>query len=209
MFCLQYTVPTAPLYRQHLFLTYDLTLRAKVFPGSIKMYISTIYIIPPHWHDTSSWNPSSHKTSTCLFYRVNIMCVDVLAMQVARAWATMIFTMLTQNNSAPSWVDNNNLIYSSVSPHGGKTIHHRGSSPGRAIFDIVQYRATWSTGWQIPILFGFGNFAWVVSFHFMAVEFRWVMHLPKLLHFFSGWYIIAACISILVKVRCQIHSTLI
>ena len=31
-----------------------------------------IYVIPPHWYDTVSWNPSSCKTRTYLFYIVNI-----------------------------------------------------------------------------------------------------------------------------------------
>ena len=39
----------------------------------------TFYVIPPYWHDTGNWNPSSSKTSTYLSYIANIMGVDVLA----------------------------------------------------------------------------------------------------------------------------------
>ena len=35
---------------------------------------------------------------------VNIMGADILAMQVARASATMIFTMLNQMNSVPALI---------------------------------------------------------------------------------------------------------
>ena len=62
----------------------------------------TIDIIPPHWHDTGSWNSSSHKTRNYLFYIVNIMGADVLATQGARASATMILTMLNQINLVPA-----------------------------------------------------------------------------------------------------------
>ena len=37
--------------------------------------VSIIYIIPPHWHDTGGWNPSSCKKTTYLFHKVNIMYV--------------------------------------------------------------------------------------------------------------------------------------
>ena len=50
------------------------------------------HVIPPHWHDTGSWNPSSSRTRTYIFYTVNIMGADVLATQGARASATMILT---------------------------------------------------------------------------------------------------------------------
>ena len=40
-------------------------LRAKFFRGNINMYL---HFIHPHWHDTGSWNPSSCKTMTYLFY---------------------------------------------------------------------------------------------------------------------------------------------
>ena len=33
--------------------------------------VFTFYAIPPHWHAIDSWNPSSYKTRTCLFYIVN------------------------------------------------------------------------------------------------------------------------------------------
>ena len=45
--------------------------------------VSTIYTVPPHWHNTGSRNPSSCKTRTYLFYIVNIMGADVLATQGA------------------------------------------------------------------------------------------------------------------------------
>ena len=53
-------------------------------------YVFTIPIIPPHWHDTSCWNPSLDKDLYIL--KVIIMGADVLAMQGARASATMILT---------------------------------------------------------------------------------------------------------------------
>ena len=76
-------------------------LRAKIFHRKHKK-LFTNYIIPPHWHDTGSWNPSPCKTRTCQFYIVNIMVADVLATQGARASATMILTMLSQINSVPA-----------------------------------------------------------------------------------------------------------
>ena len=51
-------------------------------------HVITIYIIHPHWHVTGSWNHSSCKTVTYLFYIVNIMDANGLAMQWARALAT-------------------------------------------------------------------------------------------------------------------------
>ena len=81
-------------------------LHVKFFTVNINMHknVSTIYIIPPNWHDTgmSSWNPSSCKTRIYLFYIVNIMGADVLATQGAKASAPMILTMLNQNDSIPS-----------------------------------------------------------------------------------------------------------
>ena len=41
--------------------------------------IFTFFVISPHGYDTGSWNPSSNKTRTYLFYIVNIMAADVLA----------------------------------------------------------------------------------------------------------------------------------
>ena len=58
--------------------------------------ISTIYIIPPHWHDTGSWNLSSCKKITYLFFMVNIIIAGVLATQGARASATMILICWTE-----------------------------------------------------------------------------------------------------------------
>ena len=69
----------------------DLTLYVLNFSEGRK-HIFTFHVIPPHWYDTGSWNPSSNKTRTYLFYMVNIMTADVLAMQGARASATMILT---------------------------------------------------------------------------------------------------------------------
>ena len=54
-------------------------LRAKFFRGNIK-HIFTFHVISPHWYDAGSLNPSSNKTRTYLFYIVNIMAADVLAM---------------------------------------------------------------------------------------------------------------------------------
>ena len=71
-------------------------LHAKIFRGT-KTYIYMIYtfcVIPPNWHDTGSWNPSSSKTRTYLLFIVNIMGADVLATQGARASEAMIFSML-------------------------------------------------------------------------------------------------------------------
>ena len=62
-------------------------------------HILTFYVIPPHLYDTGSGNLSSSKTRTYLSYIVNIMGADVLAMQGARASATMILTMLNKINS--------------------------------------------------------------------------------------------------------------
>ena len=42
-------------------------LRAAFFRGNIK-HIFTFYVIPPHWYDTGSWNPSSIRTRTYPFY---------------------------------------------------------------------------------------------------------------------------------------------
>ena len=53
-------------------------LCAKFFRWN-KKHIFTFYDIPPHWHDSGSWNPSSSKTRIYLFYIVNIMGADVLA----------------------------------------------------------------------------------------------------------------------------------
>ena len=51
-----------------------------------------IFVIPPHWQTKDSLNSSSYKTRTHIFYIVTIMVADVLAMQGARASATMILT---------------------------------------------------------------------------------------------------------------------
>ena len=74
-------------------------LRAKFFRGN-KTYnfLFTFNVIPSHWQDTGSWNPSSGKTRTYLFYIVNGMGADVLAMQGPRASPTMIFTQMIRIN---------------------------------------------------------------------------------------------------------------
>ena len=85
--CVQHTMPsntvTSPLLTllyieelaDHLLETYwvehFLTLYMLNFSEGTKTYIY-FYVIPPHWHDTGSWNPSSSKTRTYLFYIVNI-----------------------------------------------------------------------------------------------------------------------------------------
>ena len=47
-------------------------------------------------------NPSLSKTRTYIFYIVNIMGADVLALQGVRASLTMILTMLNRINSIPA-----------------------------------------------------------------------------------------------------------
>ena len=44
-------------------------LRAKIFQREQKTYtcVFTFYVIPPHWYDTGSWNPSSSMTRTYPF----------------------------------------------------------------------------------------------------------------------------------------------
>ena len=55
-----------------------------------------------HIDMTDSQNPSSYKTRAYLFYIVNIMAADELAMQRARASATMIFHMLNHIDLVPT-----------------------------------------------------------------------------------------------------------
>ena len=62
--------------------------------------VATIYIIPPNWHDTGMWNPSSCKTRSYQFHIAKIMGANALATEGAWASATMILTMLNRNNSA-------------------------------------------------------------------------------------------------------------
>ena len=69
-----------------------------------------------------NWNPSLCKTRTYLFYIVNIMGADVLAMQGARASAKIIFTMLNWNESVTFRVNKMNILpsqtlYSQKTPH--------------------------------------------------------------------------------------------
>ena len=75
----------------HVTLFLDDSLHAEFFNRHIK-HVFPIYIIPLHWHDTGSWNPSSCKTMTYLVYTVNIMAADGLVTQAARASETMILT---------------------------------------------------------------------------------------------------------------------
>ena len=87
--------------RRHLSNIDRLTLYELYFYREQK-HIFTFYAISLHWHDAGSWNPSSSKTSAYLFYIVNIMGVDVLATQGARASATMILAVLNRINSVPA-----------------------------------------------------------------------------------------------------------
>ena len=64
--------------------------------------ILTFYVIPPHWHDTGSRNPSACKTRTYIFYIVNSMGADVLTNEGARASTTVIFNLLNRINSVPA-----------------------------------------------------------------------------------------------------------
>ena len=66
-----------------------------LFRGNKTHIYLTFHVISPHWHGTGSWNPSSSRTRSYLFYIVNIMGADVLVMQGAGASATMILTWLT------------------------------------------------------------------------------------------------------------------
>ena len=50
-----------------------------------------------HWDGTGSWNPSVWKIKTCLYYIVNNLVADVLAMQGARASAAMISIKFSWN----------------------------------------------------------------------------------------------------------------
>ena len=82
-----------------------------IFSEGLK-HILTFYVKAPHWHD-------KNKTITYLFYIVNIMGVDVLATQGARASATTIFTMLNWINSAPARWGLNNYDYKYILPSSG------------------------------------------------------------------------------------------
>ena len=44
-------------------------------------HIFAFFVILPHWYDTSSWNSSSGKIITYLFYMTNILGADALATQ--------------------------------------------------------------------------------------------------------------------------------
>ena len=47
-------------------------LHAKFFRGNINIILYLHYVIPPHCHETGSWNPSSSNPRIYLFYIVNI-----------------------------------------------------------------------------------------------------------------------------------------
>ena len=76
-----------------------LTFRVlNIFIWKIKIYRK--FIIPPQWHGTGSWNPSSCNTITYLFYIVNNMGADLLVSQAARASKTWYWpAMLNRNDS--------------------------------------------------------------------------------------------------------------
>ena len=80
-------------------------LRTQFFWGN-KKHTFTFYVIPPHWYNTGyntgGWNPSSNKTRTYPFYRVNIVVAGVLATQGARPSAAMLLTQLNRDNSVPA-----------------------------------------------------------------------------------------------------------
>ena len=73
-----------------------LTLYVIIFQREQK-HIFTLYVIPPHWHETGGWNPSTSKIRTYLSCIVNITGADV-----ARVSATMVFIMLNRINSVPA-----------------------------------------------------------------------------------------------------------
>ena len=79
----------------------DLTIYLLNFATGTK---TDIYILcySSHWHGTGSLNPSSSKTRTDIFYRVNIRGADIQATQGASASATMTFTVLNRINSVPT-----------------------------------------------------------------------------------------------------------
>ena len=52
----------------------------------------TLYIIPVHLHVAGGCNPSSCKEWPYLFYIINVMGGDVVAMQETKASATMVLT---------------------------------------------------------------------------------------------------------------------
>ena len=72
-----------------------------IFPREFKR-IFTFHVIAPQWHGIGSWNLSSCKTRTYLFYKVNVMVADDLATQRARTSSTMTFIMLNSVNLVPT-----------------------------------------------------------------------------------------------------------
>ena len=58
-------------------ISFNNPLRVKFFRGNKNIYLH--FVISPHWYYAGSWNPSSNKTRTYLFYIVNIMAADVQA----------------------------------------------------------------------------------------------------------------------------------
>ena len=96
---------------------YDVRVRSKLLKKKVRVAcltlyvlnfsegtkrIFTFYVIPPHWHDTGSWNPSSSMTRTYIIYIVNIRVANVLATRGARATANRIFPMFDQINLVPA-----------------------------------------------------------------------------------------------------------
>ena len=66
------------------------TLYVLIFSEATYTYIHILcHSFTVTWH---SWNPSSSKVRIFLFYKLNIMGADDLAMQGAKASATMILT---------------------------------------------------------------------------------------------------------------------
>ena len=78
-----YRVPVC-IFDYHSLTLYMLILQRK------HKHVFAYHVIPRHWRGTGNYNPTSSKTWTYLFCIVNIMGVDVLAMQGARASAIMI-----------------------------------------------------------------------------------------------------------------------
>ena len=56
---------------------FSFTLYLLIFFQRKHKHVFTFYVIPPHCHDTKSWNPSSSKTRIYLFYIANIVGADI------------------------------------------------------------------------------------------------------------------------------------
>ena len=79
------------------------SLCAASFWGKIKIIFVSI-IIYQHRDGASSWNSSSLKAKTCLFYIVDVMAADALSTKVARASAAMAFILFSRNALASAHV---------------------------------------------------------------------------------------------------------